>query len=160
MTGCYHCGEPVLRAGFESVVDTETRAFCCAGCQAVSDMIHSAGMGRYYELRDAPEGFIPLDNTDQFVEFDENFGTYAEIHDGVAATTIYVEGMYCTACSWLVEATLSASPAVESVSIAAVAPDGRAYVALDGRDAEYVDLDGDDVIEIGERNAVIHFGQR
>lgn len=49
---------------------------------------------------------------------------------------------------------------IDADAIAAVAPDGRAYVALDGRDAEYVDLDGDDGIEIGERNAVIHFGQR
>ena len=117
MSGCYHCGQPVLKPGFESVVDTETRSFCCAGCLAVSEMIHSAGMGRYYELRDAPEGFVPLEVTDQFVEFDENFDTYAEIHDGVASTTVYVEGMYCTACSWLVEATLNASSAVESVSI-------------------------------------------
>ena len=117
MSSCYHCGLPVLKTGFDTVVDTETRVFCCAGCQAVSEMIHSAGMGRYYELRDAPEGFIPEDMTQRFVEYDENFDTYAEIFDGVAATTIYVEGMYCTACSWLVEATLSASPAVESVSI-------------------------------------------
>ena len=117
MSACYHCGQMVLRPGFETVVDAETRAFCCAGCQAVSDMIHSAGMGRYYELRDAPEGFVPLEMTDQFVEFDQNFDTYAEIHDGVASTSIYVEGMYCTACSWLVEATLNASTAVESVSI-------------------------------------------
>ena len=117
MIGCYHCGQAVLRSGFDSVVDAETRAFCCAGCLAVSEMIHSAGMGRYYELRDAPEGFVPGDMTQQFVEFDENFDTYAEILDGIASTTLYVEGMYCTACSWLVEATLSASSAVESVSI-------------------------------------------
>ncbi len=97
MSSCYHCGLPVLKTGFDTVVDAETRVFCCAGCQAVSEMIHSAGMGRYYELRDTPEGFIPQDMTQQFAEYDENFDTYAEIVDSVAATTIYVEGMYCTA---------------------------------------------------------------
>jgi hypothetical protein len=49
---------------------------------------------------------------------------------------------------------------VAADAIAAVAPDGRAYVALDGRDAEYVEIGGDDPVEIAERTAVIHFGQR
>ena len=49
---------------------------------------------------------------------------------------------------------------VDADAIAAVAPDGRAYVALDGRDAEYVEIDDGNPIEIGERLDVIHFGQR
>ncbi len=49
---------------------------------------------------------------------------------------------------------------VAADAITAIAPDGRAYVALDGRDAEYVEIDDGDPVEIGERSAVIHFGQR
>lgn len=49
---------------------------------------------------------------------------------------------------------------VDADAIAAISPDGRAYVALDGRDAEYVDIDDGDPVEIGRRLAVIHFGQR
>ncbi len=49
---------------------------------------------------------------------------------------------------------------VAADAIAAIAPDGRAYVALDGRDAEYVEIDDGDPVEIGERLAVVHFGQR
>ena len=49
---------------------------------------------------------------------------------------------------------------VAADAIAAIAPDGEAYVALDGRDAEYVVIGDDDPVEIGERLAVIHFGQR
>ena len=49
---------------------------------------------------------------------------------------------------------------VAADAIAAIAPDGAAYVALDGRDAEYVVIGDGDPVEIGERLAVIHFGQR
>jgi hypothetical protein len=49
---------------------------------------------------------------------------------------------------------------VDADAISAVAPDGRAYVALDGRDAEFVEIDDGDPVEIGNRLAVIHFGQR
>lgn len=49
---------------------------------------------------------------------------------------------------------------VEADAVAAVAPDGEAYVVLDGRDAEYVRIGEQDAVEIGDRLAVIHFGQR
>jgi hypothetical protein len=48
---------------------------------------------------------------------------------------------------------------VDVDSIAAVAPDGAGYVAIDGRDAEYV-ADGDDPVEVTDRDAIVHFGQR
>ena len=49
---------------------------------------------------------------------------------------------------------------VAADSISAVAPDGAAYVAIDGRDSEYVRFADDGPIEIGDRSAIVHFGQR
>src|SRR5690606_39285773 len=39
---CPHCGTPVEGA---------TDAFCCAGCETAYDIIHGAGLARYYEER-------------------------------------------------------------------------------------------------------------
>ena len=84
----------------------------------------------------------------------------AEIERGFVGATSY-DG--CTA-SFIGEGPALVSDGetidIDADAIAAVAPDGRAYVALDGRDAEYVEIDDGDPIEIGQRLAVIHFGQR
>jgi hypothetical protein len=84
----------------------------------------------------------------------------AEIERGLVSSTSY-DG--CTA-SFIGDGPRLVSDGeiidVDADAIAAVAPDGRAYVALDGRDAEYVEIDDGDPVEIGERLAVIHFGQR
>lgn len=47
---------------------------------------------------------------------------------------------------------------VDADSIATVAPDGRGYVVLDGRDSEYVAL-GDDPLEIADGPSVIRFAR-
>src|SRR5690606_24650356 len=49
---CFHCGLPVPVAtafGFES--GGTWRAFCCAGCEAVSRAIAGLGLDDYYRLR-------------------------------------------------------------------------------------------------------------
>lgn len=50
---------------------------------------------------------------------------------------------------------------VDANSVAAVAPDGDAYVVLDGRDSEFVRIGAeDDPIELADEPAVVHFGLR
>ncbi|MGM0658948.1 MAG: heavy metal translocating P-type ATPase metal-binding domain-containing protein, partial [Pseudomonadota bacterium] len=51
---CFHCGEPVP-PGTDLAVEIggASRAMCCAGCRAVASLIHSAGLDRYYDFRDA-----------------------------------------------------------------------------------------------------------
>ncbi len=51
---CYHCGarnpQPVR---WTAVVAGEQRAFCCAGCQAVAETLHAAGLDELYAGRSA-----------------------------------------------------------------------------------------------------------
>ena len=49
---CFHCGEPIP-AGVTLTIsrDGEEKPVCCAGCQAVADLIFSSGLGRYYQFR-------------------------------------------------------------------------------------------------------------
>lgn len=50
---------------------------------------------------------------------------------------------------------------VDASSVAAIAPDGAAYVVLDGRDSELVRIGSEDrPIELTDEPAVVHFGQR
>lgn len=49
---------------------------------------------------------------------------------------------------------------VDANSIVEIAPDGSAYIVLDGRDSELVPVDSDDVVEIADEPTVIRFAQR
>ena len=49
---CFHCGEPIPDGVDLTVsVDGRERAMCCAGCQAVTQLIFGSGLGRYYQFR-------------------------------------------------------------------------------------------------------------
>lgn len=50
---------------------------------------------------------------------------------------------------------------VDASSITTIAPDGDAYVVIDGRDTEFVKIGNeDDPVEIADEPSVIHFGKR
>lgn len=104
---CTHCGLPVpaamLRAG-------EPEQFCCPGCRTVYEIIHASGFEAYYRLRDE----APLQSVGEpgrtFEELDDP--TYLErsttrLPEGLRATELYLEGVHCSACMWLVEKSLS-----------------------------------------------------
>ena len=49
---CFHCGEPIPDGVDLAVsVNDEERPVCCAGCQAVAQLIFGTGLGRYYQFR-------------------------------------------------------------------------------------------------------------
>ena len=102
---CAHCGLPVPPGLLEPAAEHQ---FCCNGCRTAYQVIHEAGLERYYRLRadtDAPEqpattsgaGFADLDDP-ALLEL------YASSEpDGDRAIELYLEGVHCAACVWLVE---------------------------------------------------------
>ncbi|OGL14709.1 MAG: copper-translocating P-type ATPase [Candidatus Rokubacteria bacterium RIFCSPLOWO2_12_FULL_71_19] len=108
-SACAHCGLPVPAALREVGA---ARQFCCAGCRAVHALLQEHGLGRYYELRASAAtasggGPASARAGDRF---------YAEMDDpgfraracwpapgGLEATEVYLEGVHCSACVWLVE---------------------------------------------------------
>jgi len=104
---CTHCDEPVpsglLRAG-------EPKQFCCHGCRTAHEVILGCGLERYYSLREgARRAGAPGAATStgrDYGEFDDP--SFRERHvrrmpDGLAGTELFVEGVHCAACLWLVE---------------------------------------------------------
>ena len=99
---CTHCGLDVPRG---LVVPSATEQFCCAGCQAAFAIIHGHGLDRYYELPDRRTA--PVRASDRtYEEFDHT--AFQELYvrrgaDGLASIDLYLEGVHCAACVWLVE---------------------------------------------------------
>lgn len=108
---CAHCGLPVPDGLVEEASPLQ---FCCSGCRAVWDLIHSSGLEHYYALPERRE--IPVRPSGAaFSEFDhEAFQALYVTRrlDGACETELYLEGVHCASCVWLVERVPLAMPGV------------------------------------------------
>jgi P-type Cu2+ transporter len=113
---CHYCALPVppvrrTRSG---------PSFCCSGCEAVHRAIEASGLSSYYKRRDQ----LPLpandDRTDDFAELD-NESLRQQISEvrpnGLLETKLYVDGVHCAACLWLIEKALKDQPGVVSARL-------------------------------------------
>lgn len=116
---CSHCGAPVPSA---LQVAEATEQFCCGGCRQVFALLRECGLERYYEFRSAAEvGPEPARPTDrEYAEFDD--AAFVELYcrpgaDGTQVVELYLEGVHCSACVWLVEKLPSLLPGVREASL-------------------------------------------
>ncbi len=101
-TPCLHCGLAVplaLRA------TDGGPSFCCSGCQVAHDIIQGSGLAQYYALSERRAVAVASSGR-SFEEFDHP--AFAELYvqaqgEGRAATELYLEGVHCASCVWLVE---------------------------------------------------------
>jgi len=119
VVACDHCSLPVP-AG--RIRDDAERQFCCAGCELVWEVIHRHGFERYYRIREtggaAERAARPSGRG--YREFDDPafHGLYVrERPDGLAETELYLEGVHCAACVWLVERIPLAVPGVAEIRL-------------------------------------------
>ncbi|MDQ7007181.1 MAG: heavy metal translocating P-type ATPase [Acidobacteriota bacterium] len=100
---CTHCGLPVPAALVEEGAE---RQFCCEGCRTVFAVIHEHGLDGYYNLAREAEAQQPRVTGRAYEEFDDPafFALYCRrLDDSLAETELYLEGVHCAACVWLVE---------------------------------------------------------
>jgi Cu2+-exporting ATPase len=86
----------------------EEQQFCCIGCRRVYALLHECGLERYYAFRGASEATPqPASSSDRdYAEFDtESFqALYCRPSpEGMRTIDLYLEGVHCAACVWLVE---------------------------------------------------------
>ncbi len=103
---CSHCSLPVPVALYD---DGAEHQFCCAGCRTVFEVIHGGGLDRYYAVRrELADGAAqPAKTTGRsYAEFDDEAfeRLYCrDLQDGLRGTDLFLEGVHCAACVWLVE---------------------------------------------------------
>ncbi len=111
---CSHCGLPVP-AGL--VRPGEELQFCCRGCSTVYQVIHGCGLERFYRMRDESQGEArPARTTNRaYSEFDDEVFRklyYQDLPDDSQSVELYLEGVHCAACVWLVEKLPQVRPGV------------------------------------------------
>ena len=111
---CSHCGLPVPKGLVEPDRDEQ---FCCSGCEIAFQLIKSNNLDHFYAIRDRettdrnPVGKI----NETYRVFDDP--TYADqfYHDlpnGLRSVELYLEGIHCSACMWLIEKLPQITPGV------------------------------------------------
>ena len=130
-TVCWHCGEPLPATVVQAQVGGELRAVCCHGCRAAAEWIEQLGLADYYSLRTQPATKPELSEAaerDSCLAWQRNEvarHVVRDLGDGRRETMLFVEGVRCTACVWLIERALQSLPGVASVQVNALARRAR-----------------------------------
>lgn len=109
---CTHCGLPVpiglVRPGAE-------HQFCCAGCSTVYELLHSEGFEAYYAMRDQLPETPASTAVSSYEEYDDPAFLERQARpqpEGRLACDLYLEGVHCAACLWVVEKAMAREPGV------------------------------------------------
>ena len=102
---CDHCSLPVPAGLVEANAELQ---FCCNGCRVAYEVIHEHGLDGYYDIRSRIEASEqPAQRSGRaFTEFDDPafHRLYCRpLPSNLATVELYLEGVHCAACVWLVE---------------------------------------------------------
>lgn len=105
--------------GLHADIGGERREFCCIGCQAVAQAIAGQGLTDFYRFREQLSPRPQLIET-RFDAYDlpavqEDFVEHRA--DGTVTVNLFVSGISCAACVWLIENHLQTHPGVEQVQV-------------------------------------------
>ncbi|MBK6351615.1 MAG: heavy metal translocating P-type ATPase [Proteobacteria bacterium] len=121
-SACFHCGEPIPPGvRIHARIDSREEPVCCHGCKAVAEFITGAGLDDYYKYRDRsgaradesprPDRWSAYDRPELVERL-----TRAEAN-GARSITVLLEGLRCSACSWLADKALHLQSGVLEVSV-------------------------------------------
>lgn len=116
---CAHCGLAVPKA---LVRDDLERQFCCSGCEQVYTLLNESGLTGYYRLLERQQGRgVPAHVSGRgYAELDDatvlaERGT--PIAGGNVRIPLFLEGVHCAACVWLVETLPQTMPGLNRVGL-------------------------------------------
>lgn len=113
---CAHCTLPVPSALLDPGA---SRQFCCAGCHTAYTILHTHGLDQFYDFSTRREQPVQRSGR-SYEEFDHP--AFHALHvsttaDGLAHVELYLEGVHCASCVWLVERVPLIVPGVTSAEL-------------------------------------------
>lgn len=108
---CYHCGQECEK----DLIKFDEKAFCCAGCKTVYEILNQSQLTDFYELNKTP-GIQPDKKSDvqfQFLDTPEIFEKVIDFNDdGITVVTFNVPVIHCSSCVWVLESLDEINPAI------------------------------------------------
>lgn len=99
---CAHCGLEALPGESRT---RDGQLYCCAGCETAASIIRQSGLTGFYALPERRNARVAASDR-SYAEFDHEAFQQAHVRtgpDGLAETSLYLEGVHCASCVWLVE---------------------------------------------------------
>jgi Cu+-exporting ATPase len=101
-SSCFHCG---LDIEIKNEILFDNKAFCCAGCKTVYELLRDNELGCYYDYAQSP-GATPLDIKGKydFLDNDEirtKLLDFQEAH--TAIVSLHIPHIHCSSCIWILE---------------------------------------------------------
>lgn len=120
---CFHCGLPNPADPQTLTFDGTTYEFCCTGCQCAAKTILDSGLGEYYKFHQPDQHPVDADISTQTKRFD--FYDKPEVQhefvtnnaEGLSECLLSIEGISCSACSWLIEKRVQQLDGIASASV-------------------------------------------
>lgn len=105
---CFHCQEDIpALSEITANIGNQSQNVCCYGCKAVAEFINEQGYCDFYDYRGDSQPSSKAQVSDQkWLQFDEeiNFNTHTEpTTENFYTVSIHLQGMYCSACGWLID---------------------------------------------------------
>ncbi len=126
---CDLCDLRLTGRTFTANVDGTDRYFCCAGCRQVFLILHDSGLLQGdYKNSELYQTSLRLGLIGQPQEEDapsaepspEELKNYQEL-------SVHVDGMWCSACSWLIEKVVSSQPGVAHTRVIYASDTAKIY---------------------------------
>ncbi|MFA5910814.1 MAG: heavy metal translocating P-type ATPase metal-binding domain-containing protein [Vicinamibacterales bacterium] len=116
---CAHCG---LAVPLSLVREADADQFCCHGCRQVHALVREWGFDHYYRLVDRQPGTPgPARVSGRSFEDFDDARLQSEATDDLGPerrrTRLYLEGVHCAACVWLVEKLPAVLAGVDEVRL-------------------------------------------
>lgn len=112
ISACAHCG-----LNLSPDAAAAGARFCCNGCETVYEALCGAGLGAFYKQREtAPKRAAAATTTNAFAAFDDP--DFARLYTRKVSDTpvrnvdLFVEGVHCAACVWVLEKLPTLVPGV------------------------------------------------
>ncbi|UJF23986.1 cadmium-translocating P-type ATPase [Suttonella sp. R2A3] len=137
---CYHCHLEIPQGiDIHATLDGQEQQFCCYACLGVAEMIASHDLSAYYQVRDniapRPDQHYNAEHW-QAYDIPEIAAQYVFSQDSDQEIHLYIEGIHCAACSWLIRGALNKEALVEDVQVNTTT--GRAQIRW--RDSKLSDI--------------------
>lgn len=122
---CYHCGEPLPKGcDLYAVIEGVSQPMCCIGCQAVAEFLGDNNHQSFYQYRETqrPGSQVKaVQNSWRYLDEKAVLSDLTRPSEGSKRLiTLKVEGMYCSACGWLIQKVLETLPGVTDLQINSV----------------------------------------
>lgn len=116
---CFHCGSNIQINDCSIIINGVTYYMCCFGCLAVTKFIINNGFEDYYKNRSS-YGYKIEDNffnNNLTIDTHTSYRFISKKKADLSSVSLFIDGITCAACTWLIERYISKINGVHSISV-------------------------------------------